>query len=843
MKKQHYICNTYDSRGLEFKPEALKTLEKSLDDFFTGSNKLLFVRACGGCDISEYRIRKVLSDLKHGEQCKTVTYDGFRETQMKDGTGRNNQDTVLIVVIRNEDMKQVDSIENFKVSICWTIVVFEGNFAREIESIQDDFKFADLTEPIKERLTLGTICLQGREVLLKTFVSKKLEEEISAAAIVQLNSSEKLIVDDEGRLISSSIYIDRLITDENGKPFNFNQEITVLCGDPSVGKSVSLVKMAEDCKRAFPTDIVILRDLQTIISYFDGDVSDIEIVFKFLHIKTSEIVQRLVVLRLFEERKINLFLDGFDEISETKNHNLIKLLKWIAKKTMRVVVIATRSHRIQFIKKHLSPTICTVHPLSAEEQKKILQQHWTSSSNASVDELKFVENCNKLFQHYPSSNILEIPVQNSVIASVYEDLVSKGLSLTDVAISEIVQKLVDMKFNIYQLKYFNSANRAHEVMLKTLRWQFEIGHSEIAYGLDTSVRNGTEQLLELEQFGLLRIESHAISFVHPIYQDFFLALYIITGDVDQDTINEYLKNCIRESSGNRFNDFLNHQIFRTKDMYKNNFYQKFIRTISISSTSKKEQFCTFFENYCSEEEMITYLHRCVASGFAGLFGLCYESIPVDLSEKLEFKFYPRNHTTIDLSTVNEEMLLSMLQLLNEHPLLKKAEKILTNFELDETDFLLNAIEGDKPLVIEQLFRIANSITEEEDEDDLLQEFVSQRWRIYFRKILHNKKQIVLETIFRQLEKKYLNYVLKHFLREADVLHVLIDECSKLETAIPELIHISLQFIEKHSDKRDLQIQLGRKTKGKTCLERLANVALFENRVLFELFAKTKGVEV
>lgn len=816
---------TEDSAALDelwFESESLVELRNKFEEFsHHGTSQPWLIVSCGDLNFSASRIRYVLKKLSRNFLCFTSKSFLEKRRKLLHIMHFSKQLDRWIVVITAEDSSILESLNN--VGCLIIVIVLEACSLHNTEVLthKDHFSFDDLTDKIKERLQFTPVLLQGHKASLGALLSQAALSTIPVTALLDwYRNRDEVLIGKETNQFCGELFIHRYLESENNctvNPFETNLEpVSILSGLPGIGKTVLLSMMVAILREKFDDHIVIMEDTIRIVDGFGSEIDATELIAKLLKVDEADRIQKFVIQKLVEDRRVILLLDGFDEVSLTKQSRLHALLQWIQSVNFKLVIIATRPHRLPFLRDNLyNPAVYSILPFTEENQLSFLQHHFQTISPNEPSIPDMIQSFRKLFNDDGS---LQIPLQCSILASIHDEPKADQCEMAD-----FFQKYIDRTFELYASRFFDLFNRAHEVAVDTLRVSFGTGHSKLAFELDTHQSIEKSCFDNLEQYGLLRIDEGTISFIHPSLKEFFIALYLVTHYVNQQYFNHYLIRRFCQSTINRFDTFLEHHIRReatrrklegpSLPILRSDLGEFRNQRINCLPVDKLKQFHVFLVECCSVETQIEYLRSSLAKGQFGIFETVYQSLPASLVHVVRFKFEskPEDPLTVDLSTLNEGSLRKLLTILHRQHSLDIVEKIIANFSPDEDDFISTAIVRNYDQVIQQIFTIEQNLNSE-DESDLLLEYAQRRLQRYLTVAVEYGRADLLANVFDSIGRRFHPRVIKHFLMNLQLEQVLVVPC-RGQNASAVVAQRIVRFAEQYLSEKDLRMLLKRKLEG------------------------------
>jgi hypothetical protein len=164
---------------------------------------------------------------------------------------------------------------------------------------------------------------------------------------------------------------------------NFVEKFAIVSDQPGAGKSKLFKNLAKLCKQNFPFSLVFKIDLNSPALKLDElqdlnlDSSDFEdFVLKNIIGAKSQLESSIFnYFAEHDQKKIHLFLDGFDEISLTYKETVLKLIKYFIRLKSTKLFVSTRPVMALYLQdefKGLSSFFFSLEPLTKSESEKFL---------------------------------------------------------------------------------------------------------------------------------------------------------------------------------------------------------------------------------------------------------------------------------------------------------------------------------------------------------------------------------------------------------------------------------------------------------------------------------------
>ncbi|XP_055641082.1 uncharacterized protein LOC129778297 [Toxorhynchites rutilus septentrionalis] len=815
-------------QDIRFKWKQMDVLGSTLRNFCSQTTiSTLLVEACADLNVTVDRIQDLLNECKLSTNIMILNDEQYRKnmkrlSQILHILGPKMEEELILIVAVESPKKDYIRAQQLTAMRCPTIFVVPkicSNIAVESMDYHDQFSFNDLANCTMHRMLSKVVLLQGRQIHIKDLLDKDLFSRVSSSALLDWNNSERIIIATEQYPELLENFIKRDIRDEFGNSVNLFEKhlakVVVLCGPPGMGKTAIL---SEWCKYLFEAQsdcLIISKDAKAVIELFCEAEHDFENVLKLLGIKQLDGIQRFIVEELIKEGRVCLFLDGFDEISDSCQQHCNSLLRFVNNADFRLIVITTRLERLRYLKHHLNePMICYVQPISEEDQSKLLRNNSRKCCSNEDQITDLLYTFKRMFdKDEGTGTLLGVPLQTAIVASIIDEC----RTLTNHPnIAELVQLFINKTFDIYVRKYFDPTNRAHEIASKILRATFETKHAEVAFIIEINRKVAPNQLEDLQQFGLLRLESDRIIFSNSALSEYFLVQYLLMHFVEQHYFNHILANRLSKSNTNWFDAFLDHCIKQTDPLRKligytslhQSDFSEFRNTKdSRIHLDKTKQFHLYLKTNCTDQQVYHYLRDATNRAAFNVFEVLFDSLPIALAQRLRFKFISCDHdpAMIDLSTISDEnCLVQILSIFGRKQSAKPLQMLITNPTLNEPDFVENAVVKNYVRVIDQLFDFERSITDQEARNHL-HKYYDSRWRQYFRLIVLRGKSDIVQHMTQGLEKRFDQKLIRRFLMTENVLRELILVSVDAESSAAEVIRRLIDIFKQYLNDNDINI--------------------------------------
>uniref|UniRef100_A0A8D8APV0 (northern house mosquito) hypothetical protein n=1 Tax=Culex pipiens TaxID=7175 RepID=A0A8D8APV0_CULPI len=825
------------SDNLQFTLESLVALEAALSQFCESkSTRLMILEAGGSVRLTLERIARVAEELLpesdfifiRDSKCNQLN----RLLSILESFESVTDKIPVVIVPYTQNENVLSRLKNAS-NLCRAVLVVDHSQvveAGEFDNHKDDYSFEDVSSDTKDSLFSKSIFLQGKEYSVTSLLSDKSLRTIPMEALINWNACQQIILGLK-KLSKDQLdcFIERDLYSESGEVVqNHMNGITVISGEPGIGKSAFLEKMSQEIKHK--QCVSIFLNCRTKSNLFSQKDDILELLMELLNIEKANHFQKFLLQTLVQEKRIHLFLDDFDEICESKS-----ALEWIQNLGFHSVVISVRPNLEAFLNVNLNNfKMCYLKPFNKTDQLNFLQTRWKNSYESQLEDL--IKNLQTLFE----ADFLKIPQNLKIIAILHEE---ENFTAKTGNVAKLVETFIDKKFSLTSDRFFNLDSRAHELALNALRGGFERDHAELAFALECDdLEVDQETVRKLYHFGLVRVGNGKVTFVDSTFREWYLVKFLLTHHVEQKYFNRLMRNGLSEFAGSRFVAFLDHQIASVdsgQDLLGQPKVVECLESIVLRpnhnlSEIKVKQFHDFFKLECREEQLIDFIYFSIINNKFNLFEAIYDSLPINSYNNIRFKFCTCDTDTnfLDLSSLTEDNIVILLKTLNNKHPKDLIKQIITNFATDEPDFVTTALKRGFKRVVEQLFSINQSLTCQE-EVDLLQDYIEQRWREYLKLAIVNNRIEILELVLSCIAKKYHQRVIKAFWIDQLCLHALAEVCQGVDESALEIVQLVVQFAEDNLSDFDLSSMDNRLFHGSSFREIVDKITCEKLRGCFE----------
>lgn len=496
-------------------------------------------------------------------------FDSVRSQLTCDG------ETNLIVIQTNYHEVQMELIEKLLKLKARTkkniklVLVLQKSLPRKLSlpfdvTLDVDHKWNDLTHEFQQEILQIKVLFQGTPKRLGELLDSNVatDKNFSLAEVPCL----KILKVNNLCISKIPFYISRTFEiQESGKtrPISENDlidifcEIKIIADVAGMGKSVSLWNFREKLSTKFPSSWIELVDLKTKAESFSKVLNKkmnehfLEFfMFNFLCLQSE--IERLVFESLYQQGKVFLLLDGFDEISPTYNESVMKLIELFMKVNGNQLFVTSRLHLVNDLMRiNAGELFFKIKPFTNDDQINFIVKYWESSLTASgkeknVDDLKSI--ALKVHESFVDTsfskslrNFIGIPLQARMLAEIYdESIVIEKLS-TEIDENE-KKNFIDF-FEMFIDKLLKTWTKKGEIAdldsVSNISKSLDIMkiHSSAAIEFYFNVEMCKKLKLPLVKdfpvemivrFGILqKDESQSLMFIHATFANYFLAIFII----------------------------------------------------------------------------------------------------------------------------------------------------------------------------------------------------------------------------------------------------------------------------------------------------------------------------
>ncbi|XP_055531768.1 uncharacterized protein LOC129722390 [Wyeomyia smithii] len=219
--------------------------------------------------------------------------------------------------------------------------------------------------------------------------------------------------------------------------------VTLIAAEPGMGKSTLFSYLAKTIKQKTPTSWVAnicLHDHSTVFQEWlnSGTAVTKETIKQFLfntvrihkHEKELKLtgparLEKELFDHLYKERKIIIFLDGYDEISPNYEQQAFQLLDTLKSHNMSGVWISTRPNHQYKLEEQLGTFALKLKPFTEKDQKQFLQKFFkTNSTTCALKANQLDALCEEILSQFSRTiddqraEFVRIPLQLKMVAKV-----------------------------------------------------------------------------------------------------------------------------------------------------------------------------------------------------------------------------------------------------------------------------------------------------------------------------------------------------------------------------------------------------------------------------------------
>ncbi|XP_055370701.1 uncharacterized protein LOC129605147 [Condylostylus longicornis] len=388
---------------------------------------------------------------------------------------------------------------------------------------------------------------------------------------------------------------------------DIQEKVVILTGEPGIGKSTVLTKLIIEMKGSFSSSCIlrinllnyvdlfedwtsnptnfnkneVLKFLFNTMNAFDKTGNQNSIFTKFLESHSSnhnEIASNIIInesfnfletalcMDFFKYGRINLILDGFDEIAPNYKNIVIKLIQICINFSIERLWISTRNYNIlDELEDALSCFSYQLEPLILNEQMEYLKKFWADGLNiAELNENRFKVFFNELIKIFSASisnteeEFLGIPLHTNMVAHVTQNIFKDFYESGDETISDCIKQNLQIKLDLCSLyegfietkliKFFEKNDMKinspmTQNIIREKRKQFFQSHMILAffeiflekyitYYLSESEINMKNDLVKQlkvadEKIGIIvTVDNNRPRFIHRTFAEYFIARYL-----------------------------------------------------------------------------------------------------------------------------------------------------------------------------------------------------------------------------------------------------------------------------------------------------------------------------
>jgi len=261
---------------------------------------------------------------------------------------------------------------------------------------KQQIKFENLTKSWKATILHARIKVQGKDStfdnlignnskVFRLLTSKNIREMVQKVCALEIL---KPIIDEEEGVIIERKYLDLKTTakdDNNIKKVKVIGDLVklrniLLADHPGSGKTKTFSNLSQNSIIFGDQYFAFLVSLQNQREVFESsekfrDGLEVKNVVEFLVslLKLKVELEIEIFRALFQQNKIVLLFDGFDEIDYNNIEFFIKILQKIDKETENKIWITSRPEHVKFIKRSINVDVYKHIPFTPEENKQLLK--------------------------------------------------------------------------------------------------------------------------------------------------------------------------------------------------------------------------------------------------------------------------------------------------------------------------------------------------------------------------------------------------------------------------------------------------------------------------------------
>ncbi|XP_058823790.1 uncharacterized protein LOC131684703 [Topomyia yanbarensis] len=591
-----------------------------------------------------------------------------------------------------------------------------------------------------------------------------------------------------GELLNvDNYFVPRLARDKSNKVVDLldeNGPARIIISDQTgMGKTTELVNVTVKLRERYREHLVVFMDFISAVDRFKTSL--IDMVCKV--VGGSSPLEGLIIKEMFQRKKVVLVMDALDEVSESRNEALIMLLKAVSNDVNKLYISTKPYCETQIIKILPDCAIYQMEPFSLKHQSIYLTNYWKVDAIEQEEERVRVEKnveavINKFRSIFRDNTLLGIPLQTKMVAEIYKEDIHKAEFEVPQAyeIGRVVKKFVKRKFQRFCSANFSSANKAHESIVADLLDTVVQNHVKLALHFFRPTLNADilEDINRNQMYGLVQLQP-SVGFIHQIYLDYFLTLYMLTYSVNAGTFLFFMKKNLCTSRINIATRFLDFHIgcidsdtpLKTDEFDSGLTFDpeqyKVPPTIRVHP-DKIREFNYFLENHCTDSEIFTLIRNSFNSSVFNVFEVLYDSLPSGTKTNLKFRFgaQPENNF-INLKLFGENQMLQLLPILRRKNPENFVRQYLIDFDDGEEDFLAVACRKPFLKVLQWIIELASNISAEENCQ--LQNYVCRRITRYLQLVLQHNNSQVLQIVIDWVMELGCQETIRAILEENNVL--------------------------------------------------------------------------
>uniref|UniRef100_A0A182MHS1 NACHT domain-containing protein n=1 Tax=Anopheles culicifacies TaxID=139723 RepID=A0A182MHS1_9DIPT len=350
------------------------------------------------------------------------------------------------------------------------------------------------------------------------------------------------------------------------------RSVSIICDTAGQGKTTELLRIAKQAKRVDEIVCLYLR-AKTIASGIpqgDSISSSVawQMLLKLLYIAPRSLLVEEIVQQSLEKIQVCLLVDGFDEMMEQRQENVVKFLqKALQHAAWCSLVLAARQESLPILKKHCKTA--SYYSLASFSYATYFEKLWLSEPHASTPDLEknvqlFISHFNQLLKAAGCKSFLEVPQLCKVMGTIYHERIRKPNIQwhTNYEIGSIYDAFVQNQFTNTLHGRFDKTDKLHIWAMSLISHEYYTKHAQLAYELEYNNLTDPDRYEQLQSFGLIMMMQHdsskSVDFMHRTVMDYFLVRSCMLHDIDANDFNEFLKRyfCVsRANIADKFIDF------------------------------------------------------------------------------------------------------------------------------------------------------------------------------------------------------------------------------------------------------------------------------------------------
>lgn len=235
-----------------------------------------------------------------------------------------------------------------------------------------------------------------------------------------------------------------------------DDSVVIISDIAGSGKSTVLRKIQEVILVNFPSAFVLFLNLKSYIQEF-ATVGD-DFLQEMCRILKFDDLKKEIFLQKYTNSDVQIFFDGFDEISPKCKETVLKLFRiflFSDNKNNNKIYITTRTHLEYDLELSLSVIGHKLMALSKEEQIQFLSNIW-KEKNPQMP-LDFIIKCATLLVEKISkiSNVIGLPLIVKGFVDIYEGKIDANFDneITNLTITNIFKKIFETNFSVLLKRY------------------------------------------------------------------------------------------------------------------------------------------------------------------------------------------------------------------------------------------------------------------------------------------------------------------------------------------------------------------------------------------------------